>query len=212
MGYLSDIHSPSSHKLTQECQLSLLKLLWNRVAIPSQGRLLDIGSGHGFYASHFLKSGYTVTCLDYDVSYRDYLVKQGASFVHCDLNCGSIPLSNASFDLIWCSHVIEHLSEPIGFLDNLNRILAPSGILILRTPDLKSVGFEFWNDPTHVRPFSLSSLHKILAQTSFSVVFLSNCDLPNFRGLHRIRAYKWAPSLLLRGPNLIAVAKRRIVK
>jgi SAM-dependent methyltransferase len=45
------------------------------------------------------------------------------------------PLANQSADFVICSHVIEHLAEPIGFLADIHRVLRPGGLLILLVPD-----------------------------------------------------------------------------
>ena len=38
------------------------------------------------------------------------------------------------FDVLWAGELIEHLSNPGGFLDSALRHLAPSGRLVLTTP------------------------------------------------------------------------------
>jgi SAM-dependent methyltransferase len=40
-----------------------------------------------------------------------------------------------SFDLIWCSEVIEHLDDPAFFRDEALRVLKPGGKLVLTTPN-----------------------------------------------------------------------------
>jgi hypothetical protein len=90
----------------------------------------------------------------------------------------------------------------------LHRVVKPGGYVILRTPDLKSIGWDFWHDPTHLQPFIKVSLEKIVTLGGFECVFCSNCDLPEIKGLHRVRAYRWLPSLLFKGSNLIAVGRR----
>jgi SAM-dependent methyltransferase len=45
-----------------------------------------------------------------------------------------IPCSNASFDIILCSEVLEHVPEPTRALDEFSRLLKPQGILVLTIP------------------------------------------------------------------------------
>lgn len=67
-------------------------------------------------------------------------------------NVVKMDFSDQAFDLIHCSHVIEHLSyEAItNSLDELLRILKPNGYLIIRSP-LQYPGFYF--DLDHIRPY-----------------------------------------------------------
>jgi SAM-dependent methyltransferase len=50
-------------------------------------------------------------------------------------NLGSLPLREASFDLIVMSHVAEHLTEPGAAFRELSRVLRPGGLLLLLTPN-----------------------------------------------------------------------------
>lgn len=45
------------------------------------------------------------------------------------------PLADGSCDFVICSHVIEHLAEPIGFLADIHRVLRPGGVVLLLIPD-----------------------------------------------------------------------------
>jgi ubiquinone/menaquinone biosynthesis C-methylase UbiE len=46
----------------------------------------------------------------------------------------SIPVNNASFDVILCTEVFEHIPDPISALKEFSRILKPGGKLILTAP------------------------------------------------------------------------------
>jgi ubiquinone/menaquinone biosynthesis C-methylase UbiE len=56
------------------------------------------------------------------------------------------------FDIVHCSHVIEHIAYPkiMTFLDELIRITKPGGHIIIRSP-LMSPGFLLNID--HIRPY-----------------------------------------------------------
>ncbi|MCL4752367.1 MAG: methyltransferase domain-containing protein [Myxococcales bacterium] len=47
--------------------------------------------------------------------------------------------SGRSFDVVLMSHVVEHLLEPKSFLEGVVSVLAPSGVLVLVTPNAGSV-------------------------------------------------------------------------
>ena len=201
------IEYASSHFLCQQSQEALIDRLWNRLNIKKEGSILDIGPGNGFFSDLFHKNGYKVSQLDVDESKKEYFEKKGYIFRGVNLRKSKIPFSENSFDLIWCSHVIEHLDDTHEFLVDCHRVLKNGGLLIIRTPDLKKVRFDFWHDPTHKSPFIKISLKKAFLLAGYTVVFNSNSEMPNIRGLHRIRAYKWVPNLVFMGENLICVGR-----
>lgn len=47
-----------------------------------------------------------------------------------------LPFPNASFDLVTCNMVFEHLAKPLEALTEIARVLRPGGTLILHTPNL----------------------------------------------------------------------------
>jgi SAM-dependent methyltransferase len=79
-------------------------------------------------------------------------------------------LSPASFDLITCFEVIEHVNEAEQrrLIATLARLLRPRGIAIVSTPDadVKSRVYErvpAWRNPFHVRELSASEFALLLA-------------------------------------------------
>jgi SAM-dependent methyltransferase len=57
----------------------------------------------------------------------------------CDIT--NIPEPDASFDVVLCSEVLEHLPDPLKALDEFARLLKPSGRLILTAPFASLVHF-----------------------------------------------------------------------
>ena len=50
----------------------------------------------------------------------------------------SLPFSNASFDLVTCNMVVEHLPDPFPTFQELSRVLAPGGTLLVHTPNTRN--------------------------------------------------------------------------
>lgn len=64
-----------------------------------------------------------------------------ASMFHSEFHLGSLnsmPFESASFDLIFCEYVVEHLDDPAGAFREMQRVLKPGGRLLLLTPNLYS--------------------------------------------------------------------------
>ena len=51
---------------------------------------------------------------------------------------GELPFESDSFDIIHCSHVVEHLVNPDILFEESMRILKPGGVLYIATPNLAS--------------------------------------------------------------------------
>lgn len=73
-----------------------------------------------------------------------------------DLNVYPLPFEDDSIDSIVSSHCFEHLNNLIGLIEELHRILKPSGILEFTVPHVSNI--EYFRDPTHVRPFTLGTM------------------------------------------------------
>jgi len=52
-----------------------------------------------------------------------------------------LPFPDASFDVVYHSHVLEHFSQPDGlrFLGQLPKVLRPGGLLRVVVPDLERI-------------------------------------------------------------------------
>lgn len=63
--------------------------------------------------------------------------KRGVRIKKADLN-GKLPFSNNHFDVIHVNQVIEHIHDLTNFLNEINRILKPTGYVIISTENLSS--------------------------------------------------------------------------
>ena len=55
---------------------------------------------------------------------------------------GSYPI-NRRYDLVYCTNVVEHTTDPVGFLMTLGRLTAPGGRIIVTCPDASYPNAEF---------------------------------------------------------------------
>ena len=53
----------------------------------------------------------------------------GVEFLLVPLD-GPLPFEDGSFDLVWASEVIEHVSDTARWLSEVRRVLAPAGRLL----------------------------------------------------------------------------------
>ena len=97
-------------------------------------RALDVGARAGVQTRWLRERGYEVTSVDVDPVFDECL--------KVDAN-QRLPFDDASFDLIWCSEVIEHLENPEFALSELRRVTKPGGLLVLTTPNSYAWLFRF---------------------------------------------------------------------
>jgi SAM-dependent methyltransferase len=64
------------------------------------------------------------------------LSSSGVNVVIHDASSRSLPFPDSHFDIVIASEVIEHLLDPDRFLDEVHRVLNPTGVLALTTPNL----------------------------------------------------------------------------
>ena len=58
-----------------------------------------------------------------------------------DLTQMSFP--DQSFDLVYCSHVLEHIKDDLAAISEVRRVLAPGGIAILPVPIVSDITVEY---------------------------------------------------------------------
>lgn len=100
------------------------------------------------------------------------------------------PYSDCSFDCIISKSFIEHLHNPVKYFEECFRILKPGGVLLSLTPDWRSNYVKFFDDYTHVRPFSKISLGLIY-------------DAVGYKGI-RVDEFKQLPLLWNSTPLYVA--------
>src|SRR5712692_4175749 len=126
-----------------------LRRLIDRTAL-APGRALTIlnaGAGEGSFSPMLLAIPGAARVVEMDNSYR---VSARATSDHRQhavaASLTKIPIKSASFDLVLCSEVLEHIDDDAAALDELCRVLAPGGWLLISVPTPPAV-----YDPNHVR-------------------------------------------------------------
>ena len=132
--------------------------------------ILDIGAGLcNYYPENVIESRNKYFACDLSNELSHLLEKRGINFIQGDILRDKLALKENSFDIIICSHVIEHLEKPSNILLEVNRLLKISGILFLKTPDIEVVKWNFFNDFTHKKAYTKNSLLEQIESDSMRV-------------------------------------------
>ena len=84
----------------------------------------------------------------------------------------NIALPENSYDLIYCSHTLEHLADPRSALEKIHHSLMPDGLLYLEVPNINIINNpniieEFFIDK-HLYHYSPNTLRYLVSHSGFS--------------------------------------------
>jgi SAM-dependent methyltransferase len=142
------------------------------------GRLLDVGTGYGFFPALMHARGWEVMGLEVSRTGARYGRKRWG------LHILSQPWEKASFqkgefDVVTAFYVIEHLPNPLAFLREVNRIVRPGGMILLRYPhttpikdilSLMRIKNHLYHLPFHLCDFTPQTIRRALENVGFAEV------------------------------------------
>lgn len=140
-------------------------------------RILDIGSGYGFFVNELFNCGYK-NVMGIDISYeRRSIAKKHGSVQVIDFDINKPDRDIGRFDIVTLFHVLEHMSDPIIFLKNIKNLMSPNGILICEVPNVKEMlldNCQEYNDfywiRAHLNYFSRETLLEFFRKAGFDNV------------------------------------------
>lgn len=169
-------------KLTERANAGLHEHVIERTKAGTPNRaatVLDIGCGTGALLVRLRDHGYT-NLAGIDISPPEAM--PGVSFHALDLDEPSFPQADGSVDLALAVEVLEHIENVGTFLAEIRRVLAPTGRLLLTTPNLHSVEarlrllllgqlkqFDAIGDPTHIHPVFCFPFERLLTRHGLRV-------------------------------------------
>jgi SAM-dependent methyltransferase len=130
------------------------------------GRLLDLGCGRGEFLHGFASEGFRATGVDRSRPSRPRFPER---VLEADYEKGALPFGDASFDVLFNKSVFEHVTDISKVLGECHRVLAPGGRMISLVPDWTAQWSHFYDDWTHVRPFTLTGLRECLQSHGFTI-------------------------------------------
>jgi 2-polyprenyl-3-methyl-5-hydroxy-6-metoxy-1,4-benzoquinol methylase len=109
----------------------------HRLAERGRGSALEIGPGSGVYLPSLTAQFREVIATDIDREYLSDLEPLAAQHPNLKLVEDDVTASrieSASFDLVLCTEVLEHIADSQRALREIHRLLKPGGLLITSTP------------------------------------------------------------------------------
>ena len=142
--------------------------------MPDRGRLIDIGSGLGHFLNMAKNDGWEVSGVEPQQSAANY----------CFENFGirpfsgtieSLDLKKKSFDVLTLWDVLEHVYDPLTFLNKCINLLAPGGILVIALPNASGWPAKIFKNRwryvmfTHLSYFTRPYIKRILQEYCMTV-------------------------------------------
>ena len=161
-------------------------------AINSSDTVADIGCGDGGNIVFCARYASKVIAVDLDprrlANTERRLQKDSKAQYVVHLSDGNpLPIDTGTIDKVICTEVLEHVDDPVRFIDELVRIGKPGAMYLLTVPDalceqvLKQIAHPAaYQKPHHVRIFSRQEFESLAQAGGLQVID------------HRYRSFYWA--------------------
>lgn len=145
-------------------------------ATKAPGPLLDVGCGGGLFLRLLRERGHRVLGLDFslEAAHTAWKINRVPAV------CGTLskpPLPAGGFSVITMFHVLEHLYDPVGYVEEAHTLLAADGRLVVQVPNAASWQFllfgQNWNGidvPRHLVNFKEKDIVALLEACGFEVL------------------------------------------
>jgi SAM-dependent methyltransferase len=153
-----------------------------RVVGPPTARYLDVGVGEGRALARMQRVDTLRVGLDYRLDKLRLAVSRNLELAGTRADAGMLPFTDASYDLVLCIEVLEHLVMPTDAIAELARVTRGRCVVsvpwepwfragnALRGKNVRRAG----NDPEHVQQYSPARLRDQL-ELHFEAVDVKTC-------------------------------------
>ena len=114
------------------------RVLTERLRLPLEGKaVLDVGCGGGLLAEEFARLGCDVTGVDPSQpsleAARQHAERAGLNISYQLGRGEQLPAGDASFDVVYCCDVLEHVDDVHAVVAEISRALKPGGVFLYDT-------------------------------------------------------------------------------
>lgn len=149
------------------CRNDLIRFCRQRfVLLPAEARSLDIGCEMG--QANAPAGAEELTRADLHLPNLQMCRAQGATRL---VNCRGeeLPMATGSYDLVYCSDVLEHIRDDLAAMREIARVLKPGGYLIATVPAFGLLWSGHDEALHHLRRYSRLELMDKLAASGLTV-------------------------------------------
>jgi ubiquinone/menaquinone biosynthesis C-methylase UbiE len=120
--------------------------------------VLDIASGEGYGSMLLSRVASSVTGVDIDTKSVEHASQQYSDFKNISFlvgSCDSVPLADRSIEVVTSFETIEHHDKHNEMMLEIKRVLKPSGLLIISSPNR----LTYSDEPKQINPFHVKELY-----------------------------------------------------
>jgi O-antigen biosynthesis protein len=152
------------------------------LAAVGRGRVLDVGCSSGYLAGPLAARGNAIVGIELDPEAARAAEAFCERVLVGDVETMALPLETASFDVVLCGDVVEHLRDPVATLARLRPYLKPGGRLVLSTPNVANWAIRLsllagrWRytdrgilDRSHTHLFTRATLAEAVVRAGYRV-------------------------------------------
>jgi SAM-dependent methyltransferase len=147
---------------------------------PDSRRILDVGSGPGFFLLHGKQRGWQTLGIEPSTQAANHSRELGLE-VEEDFFIEGSANHLGNFDVVHLSEVLEHIPDPRGLIKIAHHMLAPEGLVCVVVPNdynpfqqaLRTTReFNPWwvAPPHHINYFNFDTLNRLLESCGFKVI------------------------------------------
>jgi SAM-dependent methyltransferase len=152
---------------SEDIYWSVKEALYRLVKEKSSTKILEVGSGLGYLTYSLNIDGYKATGLDISQTAVTQANNFFGNYYICDDLFKYAVVHSSEYDLVIFTEVIEHIDEPLPFIESILKMIKPGGHAIITTPNKsifpKDIVWKTENPPIHWWWFSEESI-KFIAE------------------------------------------------
>lgn len=141
------------------------------------GSVLDVGCGYGYFVGRALAAGYDAYGVDVSAEATDAAREAYPGRVYHGSIENVDELLDRRFNVVFASHLIEHIPEPVSFLSALGARLEDDGVLVMVTPNVESLLAKLsgkrwvsFKVPEHVAFYSKRTMSQLLQAAGYDPI------------------------------------------
>ena len=148
-----------------DLQYSYIDTQLKAAASRARGRLLDVGCGDKPYEHFFTPYVDSYIGVEHEATFAQTNAAAGARQPDVFYDGTRLPFDDGSFDTVLSMQVLEHTPQPQALLDEMARVLAPGGLMIINAP----FSFRLHEEPYDFFRYTPHGLRSMLAESGLTL-------------------------------------------
>lgn len=134
----------------------------------------EVGCGHGGILARFREEGCRTIGCDPDPIVVEFGIEKGLEMRFGGIEC---LIGKTRADILILSHVLEHIEDPLNFLQDAKDLLADDGLIYVEVPgidDPRVIDNNYSVQPAHLYYFARDTLRDVCELSGFNVLAMND--------------------------------------